>query len=193
MEKAGQTVAKAGDTAFAAGLRQQGIQNEADAKAADAGLSDDMRTTLFDPKTGYYAKRGKDAIDAAPAVLQALDELKATRMQALTSPEAQRMYGDIATRRIESAQTQISSKVLIERNAYADQAAIARTKSAIDDTISNFNNPKLVDQGLATIRSNITGQADINREDSPSRHKPQHKPPLMRSTPARAFQSLTMP
>lgn len=164
MQVAGAQVEKASDNLMTIALRQQALQDEADAKAADAGLANDVRTLLFDPEKGYYAKRGKEAIDGAPAVLQALDGLKQKYSGGLKTDSSRRLFTDVADRRITGLQTQIGDKVITERRTYSDQASAARVQNFVDDAGVNFPDQKRVEQAIAGARSEILSQAEITHE-----------------------------
>lgn len=164
LQQAGANLDKASDSLATIELREQALQDEADAKAADAGLANDVRTLLFDPEKGYYAKRGKEAIDGATGVLQALDQLKEKYNGGLKTEAARRLYGGVADRRITGLQTQIGDKVITERRTYSDQASAARVQNFVDDAGVNYPDQKKVEQAIAGARSEILSQAEINHE-----------------------------
>jgi len=164
LQVAGANLDKTSDIVATMALRQQALQDEADAKAADAGLANDIRALLFDPEKGYYAKRGKEAIDAAPGVLQALGDLKQKYNGSLKTGTSRRLYGDVADRRIGGLQTQIGEKVIAERRTYADQASAARVQNFVDDAGVNYTDQKQVEQAIAGAKSEILSHSEINHE-----------------------------
>jgi len=174
LERGGARLDQGADALARWALREQGLHNEAQAKDADTALSNEMRTILFDPTKGYFAQRGRGAIDGAKPVLEAIDQLQQKYRSSLGNSDAQRMFRDVAEQRVRAVNDQVARHVTAETRTWLDQASVARRQSLINDIPTAIYDPvqrdKLIgaaaneaiqhaiDQGLSPEATLLAGQ-----------------------------------
>lgn len=149
LQQAGARLDQGADALQRWALREQGLHNEAAAKDADAALSNDMRALLFDPTKGYFAQRGRGAIDGAKPTLEAIDQLQQKYRASLGSPDAQRMFRDVAEQRVRAVNDQVARHVTAETRTWLDQASVARQTALTNDIPGAINDPVMLDKTIA--------------------------------------------
>lgn len=166
LQQAGARLDQGADALQRWALREQGLHNEAAAKDADAALSNDMRALLFDPTKGYFAQRGRGAIDGAKPTLEAIEQLRLKYSSSLGSPDAQRMFRDVAEQRVRAVNDQVARHVTTETRTWLDQASVARQQSLINDIPTAINDPVQRDK-LISAAANEAIQHAIDQGLSP--------------------------
>lgn len=133
--QAGATLGGAGDKLATTAVRMQTEDNEAAAKAGDTAFNTSLRGQLFDPEKGYFTLKGKDAVDAYKATMEAVQKSSDDVAATIANPEARRMYNDIATRRRDSALDSMAKHAAIERRTYLDGVSLARAANSAEDAV----------------------------------------------------------
>lgn len=137
-------------------MQMQQLNNEAATKQAYIDFSQQMRTTLFDPKTGYYALQGKDAVDAYQPTIDKLQQLRQTVVDNLANDQQRRMFQDVALRRTEVELDGMARHAAGQQRAWQDQTSDGVVQDNLNDAAAYYNDPKRF--GLAVI----TGQQEIS-------------------------------
>lgn len=164
LEKSAQNLERTSDNLMRTYVQVAEHQNEAEAKEADARLGDDMRELLFNSERGYFAARGRSALDRAKPTLEALVELRQKYLEGMSSPAARRMFDNQARRRLEQAEDQIARHTTQERRSYQDLASEARVRSSLDDAVASFDDTKAVNEAMTRAVAEIRSQAEVNKE-----------------------------
>lgn len=164
LQQAGENLSKASETVAGIALYEAGLQDEADAKSASTAMNGELRAALLDPENGYFAARGKDAIDRAKPTMDKLDSIRRKYLDTLKTRDAQRMFDRQATADIAQAQDQVARKVIVERRNYADTASAARVESKISSATANFDDLDAVNRDLKTVEAEIRSQSEQNRD-----------------------------
>lgn len=125
------------------------------AKERDALVSEQIRSLLYDPQSGYMNLEGGSAVQGRESILKRLDDLKSSAMKDLSRP-AQKKLNDALTNRIESAKQSIDTHASGARKVWIDGASNARIESAYQDSLID---PAKTQLHLNTIIGEIQGQA----------------------------------
>ncbi|MBV9834810.1 MAG: hypothetical protein JO055_10405, partial [Alphaproteobacteria bacterium] len=100
--------------------------NEALVKTADVKMGETEQALLFDPQTGYLNLQGEEAVNQAPAVLDAYTEAQDSAMASLTDDDQRHMFGDLADQRLATFATQVERHAAAERQRWYDTASDGR-------------------------------------------------------------------
>jgi soluble lytic murein transglycosylase len=159
----GDALARSGNALSQHAMRMQDDDNATEARAADARFAAEIRSTMFGApdgsSTGYYATKGKPAVDGYDVTAKALAE-KRKAVAASLNPGAQRMFDEIAQRRTESELDRMASHAATERRAYHASVFETTVKSAADDALAWYSNAPKFNQSMATLRGTIQEYAE---------------------------------
>lgn len=136
------------------------LQSETQAKEADIRFSTDVNKALSDPQGGYMTKLGKDAATSYGDVDKQLTDLYQQHRQGL-SPEAARMFDQVAVRRLQYAQEQASNHAATENKKWVLQTGEARIQNEVDSSALNWGDDKAFGVSLATIGEEAKDRADL--------------------------------
>ncbi|WP_289296349.1 hypothetical protein [uncultured Reyranella sp.] len=162
IQAAGAAVERASDTTANIAIDIMARQAEADAKTADTQLADATRETLFDPQKGYFALRGKAAVDNGKSTLDGLKSLK-DEISGTLSVNARRLFDASAKQRMEQAQDHVARHMMTEQKSYAENASNARISMAINDAGANYRDKDLVEKNMSIARSEVLAQAEEHK------------------------------
>lgn len=127
-------------------------ENERHAKEADVEFTRRRREILYgadDGSTeGFYHKKSRDAVQAAPAAKQAIQAIKDEIAGKLTNEKAREMFVLQADARINSEFTSLDKYTIGQQHNAQVQAADARIAEAIKDGVGAYDN---TDRQLATL------------------------------------------
>lgn len=159
----GDALARSGNALSQHAMRMQDEDNATEARAADAQFAAEIRSTMFGApdgsSTGYYATKGKPAVDGYDATAKALAE-KRKAVAASLNPGAQRMFDEIAQRRTESELNRMATHAATERRNYQASVFETTVKSAADDAVAWYGNAPKFNQSMATLRGTIQEYAE---------------------------------
>jgi|GEM_PF-5348008 len=164
MQRLGGAVQQGGDVLMQQAVRLQELDNDAQAKNAYVDYSNQMRDALFNPKTGYYALQGKDAVDAYQPTLDHLNQLRQQTMSGLANDQQRKLFDNIALKRTEIELDGMARHSAGQQRAYQDQSSDAVLQTNLSDAASYYNDDKrfglAVRSGLAEISNHAadTGQ-----------------------------------
>lgn len=116
-------------------------ENEAKAKDAEEQLIEFERSLLHDPKTGYYTKNGRDAVEAREQTAKALKERADEIAETLTSPYAKEQFTNSVTPRIGARAVDIDKYASRQQVAWEDSQSAARIDGAARDAIDSAVGP----------------------------------------------------
>lgn len=133
--------------------------DEANANELDARYTEFERSALHDPKNGYYAKQGKDALDGrAPLERSIKDQIdsiakdaRSDRARAAFYQLAQRRAGDTFTRADAYAQDQL--------RVYENTTDEAKIAEAINNAALQYNDPSAFKANIDTVIGTSTRMA----------------------------------
>lgn len=162
-EGLGRTIGAAADAGERQAVFRAQLDNEAAAKDVYANqFAPTVRKILSDPETGFYAKRGKDALDAWPDVQQQIDQARKDTLNSLPNLEQRRLFTDVSLRRQELELDSASRYVTDQRRVYRDQMSDGLVSEQQQDAIANYNDPKRFDLALRSGTAEIEGHAQDN-------------------------------
>lgn len=95
----GKGLMQAGDVWGKTALTRAAQDNEAVARDIDNGFAEELRATLHDPERGYYASRGRAALDGRKPVAATIEALQAKYAALARNPDQQRMVAGVLSRR----------------------------------------------------------------------------------------------
>lgn len=135
------SVTPSGNQALAQGLssltgainREQNRLDEASAEEAVVNFERQKNDLFFNPETGYFNTQGKDAFDQAGSMNEALDELKRSHSDALTSPNAKQAFDRVANQHITRSQQDIARHSSKHLKAWE----VATINSQVENTLEN--------------------------------------------------------
>lgn len=137
-----------------------GMQNETAAKEADIGFSSAVNKTLSDPDNGYLTKFGKDAAQGYGAVDQQVQDLYQQYRKTLP-PQAQKMFDQVAVRRVQNAQEQASNHAASENKKWILGTHEARIQNEVDNSALSWGDDKAFDTSLGTIGEEAKDRASM--------------------------------
>ncbi|MEW8228531.1 MAG: hypothetical protein AB2748_22620, partial [Candidatus Thiodiazotropha endolucinida] len=145
-------------------------EEETLAKSVDADFSQDLRTLLDDPDTGYYNQRGQNAYQNRADVANQIKDLKTKYLRQFKSGSVSaRLFTQVAERRVESSLNGLFSHASKEFRRWQDDAYDARIKASIDDAVTGIRDPKLIRQAIATGKAEEIEYAQRHGLDPDSR------------------------
>lgn len=148
---------------LAARLKEDATKDaEARAREADVLADQEDRSVLWDPKAGYYTKRGRAAVDAAQPTLQAIDVITARHAAQLDgNAEAQAIFKRIRAGRVRGLSDTMSAYANREGLVAQDTAAAARAQTSIDNGALDWQD----DKRLAThYRSGLNDVVTVSQD-----------------------------
>jgi hypothetical protein len=134
---------------------------EARAKDADTQFMAATNQLLHAPETGYYAKRGRDAIDATDETVVSLEDLARQHEDGLDD-QAKRMYRRVVTSRLAGLSAQIGDHRNREALAYDNQSSEARIANLGTEAEDNWARPSDLGLRLSGIRGEILDMSRRN-------------------------------
>jgi len=140
--------------------------NEALVKTADVKMGETEQALLFDPQTGYLNLQGEEAVNQAPAVLNAYTQAQDRAMASLTDDDQRRMFTDLADRRLATFTTQVERHAADERQRWYDAASERRIALMQADAGLYWNDDALLRRALGTVRAEVGEQAERKGWDS---------------------------
>jgi len=121
-------IGTAGDVAAKHAIAYQGLQNETDARSNDIGFSQ----ALAGLQSEFSTKLGKDAAanygDYAGKARALYDQFRGN----LDNPQAQSLFDQVAVRRVENAQENMSSHAAVENKKYMIGTGEARIANEVN-------------------------------------------------------------
>lgn len=162
----GATLEQAADRLSQNALQFQQIQNETTVNDIYSNkFSPGVRSILYDPQSGFYAKQGKDAIDGIGPATKAIEDLR-QKTRASLNPMQQRMFDDISRRRAELELDGMASHADQENKKWRAKTSDDFVADQVNDAATNYNNDQRFDlavkSGLFEIKDfgRQTGQSD---------------------------------
>lgn len=165
MVASGARLERTAESLNALAVRTATENNEALAKQADTEFNTVIRNTLFDPEKGYFTLKGKAALDSYRPTEDQLRKLQADAAAKIASPEARRMFGDVATRRLDAAFDSMAKHSAIERRQWMDGVSMARAMNAGDDAVAYAKDDAKREAALNIGRQEIINNAKDLGED----------------------------
>jgi hypothetical protein len=151
----GQGLGSAAQDVARVALDMKEQNDDAAAKEADNRLSAALRTRMFDPQNGYYAKKGKDAFDGFGRVEEDIDAEISKLSDGLANDRQRRLFSDVSGRRKQSELDGAWRYAQKEHGVWLDGVNDARIQSAIDDGAARYNSDP------DRIRAYNTGLSEI--------------------------------
>lgn len=116
---------------FAQKAEAQQIKAEAD--EALNGLDQELRELQWNPESGYYAMKGKSAVEGYDPTREAMNKAYQTHLDKLQNPLAKQAFTSVALEKINSYDQSMQRYRLKENAAYKAEVSDTRAKSLIDD------------------------------------------------------------
>lgn len=116
---------------FAQKAEAQQVKAEAD--EALNGLDQELRELQWNPESGYYAMKGKTAVEGYDPTREAMNKAYQTHLDKLQNPLAKQAFTSVALEKINSYDQSMQRYRLKENAAYKAEVSDTRAKSLIDD------------------------------------------------------------
>ncbi len=147
--------------------RLQDEMDDAATKEADNLLSDQLRSLIYNPETGYLSTVGKNALDSRMATLDGMNDAKQKVEQTLTTDMQRKMFAQVANRRLQTAMTQVDSHATQQAKVYGIAESKARATASVQDAVVNASSWRMKDEdGKATGAYNLYKSTAISEMNS---------------------------
>ncbi|MCG7904706.1 MAG: hypothetical protein JAY60_20065 [Candidatus Thiodiazotropha weberae] len=141
------------------------------AKSVDAEFSQELRTLLDDPDTGYFNQRGQTAYQHREQMANQIKKLKREYLgQFKPGSVSAQLFNQVADKRVENSMNGIFAHASRELRQWQDDAYDARIQASIDDAVSGIRDPKLIRQAIATGKAEELEYAQRHGLDPDSRN-----------------------
>lgn len=162
MQDTGRVLDQGADTMARQAIAQQELTNETLAK--DAATTFDRQTIdlAFDPKTGFFSKMGKDAVDAEPDALDAAQNLRNQVLDTLPNARARLMADNVIVRKLGQLQESMAQHAQQQRKVWMTQSSDERIQATLQDGIAFYNDPARWGQAIATMKDEVLSQGEMN-------------------------------
>ena len=141
-------------------------RNEAAAREADAEAAEVFRGILHDAENGYFAQRGRNAVDAQAETEQRLRRELDRIAAGLPTDRSRELFRVGVQSRADAAFTDVSRHARTQHDAYVTASMEARVGTAINDAVLAFNNPQRIRESLAVGERQIGQMAEHNGWDA---------------------------
>jgi len=167
MQGLGQSVQRAGDTASDIALRQAQVENETAINAgysyAQTGI---QRLSFGDPNDptsrGYFAMKGRDALDAYPGVVDQLNKVQNDALGMVKAPLARLQLQEQMRRLMNYTLADFGRHRAQQQDAYADQTSESLIAGDHQQAIGFYNDPQKFLGALADSQNTIVQMGQRN-------------------------------
>lgn len=157
------------------------MQGEAEAKQAEVEFSNQIRDLLHNGENGYFAQRGKNAVDKTATVQSQIATLREQHSKNL-SGYARKAFDESSTRRVQMSLEQVANHNLRETQAWHIGESQARIDNLITDAVTNYVNPLQANEYLAAAEKEMM---TLSRQQGFDTEQTKNAMGRMRSTFAR--------
>jgi lysozyme family protein len=134
----------------AAALQQQDLHDAAAVNDVYANrFSPAVRSALYDPKDGYFAKQGADAVRALPQTEGVVDQIRTQTRATLQNENQQRMFDAMSRRHLEMEMDGAYRHADRENQVWQAHTSDAVVKDKMASAVDHFNDPKYADGAIA--------------------------------------------
>ncbi|WP_434456502.1 hypothetical protein JQR85_13515 [Stutzerimonas urumqiensis] len=134
--------------------------NRAALLEADKQLTDWQHATLFNPESGVYTRKGKNALDVTNATLAQFEEAQSKIASGLSSDEQRTQFSQIAAQRRESISRELNRYEYGERQRYYDDVDRGQLETALQGAALNYNNPDKIAYYQRSAQQVLRAQAE---------------------------------
>jgi hypothetical protein len=156
---AGRSLMQAGDALGRVALARAARDNEAAARDIDNRFAGEVRNALHDPQRGYYATRGRAALDAREPAQAGIEALRKTYAGLAANPDQQHMLAAVLDRRVQGALQGIADHALREGTAWRSETRRVRIAGAVADGADAWHDPAASRRAFNTGREEVAAQA----------------------------------
>ncbi|MCU7870349.1 MAG: hypothetical protein KZQ98_17770 [Candidatus Thiodiazotropha sp. (ex Lucinoma borealis)] len=171
----GTSLTNIGDVLHKRALEMQKVEETAAAKETDVAFSNDLRSLLNDPDSGYLNLRGRVAYEQHDDVGKQIRDLKTQHiagMNVAANRPRVALFEAQADRRINGALNSISWHASKQLRQWQDDAYESRKESSIDDAVLNSNDSDAIRRSVQIGLAEITDASKRNSW-SPEEHAQQ--------------------
>lgn len=143
---------------FAEKAEAQQVKAEAD--EALNGLDQELRELQWNPESGYYAMKGKTAVEGYDPTREAMNKAYQNHLDKLQNPLAKQAFTSVALEKITSYDQSMQRYRLRENAAYKAEVSDTRAKSLIDDFAFSRFGPDS-DRTMASLMDEVDYQGKI--------------------------------
>lgn len=133
MERATQPLKAGIDLSVKFAEKAEAQQVKAEADEALNGLDQELRELQWNPESGYYAMKGKTAVEGYDPTREAMNKAYQTHLDKLQNPLAKQAFTSVALEKINSYDQSMQRYRLKENAAYKAEVSETRAQSLIDD------------------------------------------------------------
>jgi len=134
--------------------------NRAALLEADKQLTDWQHNTLFNPESGVYTRKGKNALDVTNNTLAQFEEAQAKIADGLKSEEQRALFTQVAAQRRESISRELNRYEYGERQRYYDDVDRGQLETAMQGAALNYNNPEKIAYYQRSANEVLKAQAE---------------------------------
>jgi hypothetical protein len=157
----GGALGQAGDAAYTYAMARTGLNNESAAKDADVAGNAKLTDIMFNTTTGYNMKMGRDAVDAMPDAMAAIQKVRTDTLASLPSDAARNMFDQTFQRRVQMMQEAIGSHADQQSKQWALGSSDARIDSVLGDASRFYNDPAKFGLAVGTAKAEVLSQGQI--------------------------------
>lgn len=140
--------------------------NKTVAKDIDTQATSALSGALYDPKQGYLAKQGKDAIDGYEDATQSIKQIRQNALDSIKSEAVRKLATPVIDARMQSAIETMNRHSTTETHRYQVQTSDSRAVVSIQDAAHNFDDNNRFNVGLDIARTEAASQGKLNGWDS---------------------------
>lgn len=155
-----QVLDTAGDRANLRALAFQALDDEANAKTAATTFDKFGNDLAFNPEKGYFAKLGKDAVDAYGDALSAAEKERDKLLDGMT-PGARRMAEPVLAARVNALSESMSRHAQQQRRVWQVGVSEARAQALMADAANYYNDDRRFRQTVATLDQEALAQGEL--------------------------------
>jgi len=165
LKQTGQAMVSAGFSVAQIFAAEQEEANKTVAKEADRKALAEMSATLYDPKEGYLARQGKDAVDSYDSTVSRLQEIRRKAVDGLANEQVRGLASSAIDTRLQHAMETLNRHAGHETKRYQVQTSDARAVASLQDAAFNPTDDKRFVSALNDAYSEAVTQGRLQGWD----------------------------
>lgn len=161
----GQAIQHAGAEGMQEIDRQNVINSETDAKAADTDATTKFGDIQYNPQAGYMGLLGKNAVDAYPDTVEVINHVARETLANIKNPAARQLATPIINARAASAIEAAARHATQQNIVYQRETSDSRAVASLQDGANNFNDETKFARGLGAAHSEAVAQGELHGWD----------------------------
>lgn len=143
----------------------QDRKDKAEAKDQDVSFTQKLNDLQFNPQTGYLNLQGKNAIEAHPAAVDTIKQLRQQTLDGIENPRVRELVDAAITDRSMAAINTLSRHTAQQNIHWQVQSSHDRAVTTLQDAASNYDNPKAFELSIGTALNEAKAQGELQGWD----------------------------